>query len=465
MKFNFLRHTSVQTFRIRKLNGGINMSDGPQNIADSQLSQSVNMWFSDGVLKTRPGICADKAAKISETANCNAAGRVIFGGEEYSVITSSEASGRFKVFFLSRKNTVEAGTICFQNQPENMFFYSAGEIFSVAVLDGKSVLYRFCADNKSWLPQEELKLPDNADNIIVSRKRVFLSAGSRLYAADLSAPCEFREICGVGNGEKITALLEYEKRLIIFKQNSMFIMEPDSGSIIPVSDSIGCVNSKTAVVCGEYPVWLNRNNEVCILIDRVIRAPFPLIGKLGQDKFALNLGGHYLLISGEKAVIMDFENPGSIKWHYWSFQGLRPLCGLPGENGMAVLSVGSNVCFSAYFSGETDTDISSSGAAICKKIRCGCTTKCFDFGISEKKYIENIFLSVAARGQIEVRINGRNSERVNLGLPDLDSGCGTFKSVRLIPHMHAVKSVYITLNSDDAFSLDEIMIYFRNAGL
>lgn len=464
LRFSFLRHTSVQTFRIRKLNGGINTTDRPQNISDGQLSDSVNMWFSDGVLKTRPGICADKSSIISGAAEYNAAGEISFGGEEYAVITYREDSARFKLFFMSRKGTLDAGKLCLKSQPERLFFYSAGGIFSAAVFGEKISFYSFCETDKSWRICAELKLAYTAESIISLGEKVFLAAGNGLYAAKLSAPSEFEKVCEVGGTEKITGLLKYEEKLIIFKQSSLFIIDPKNGIITTLSDNIGCESVETAVICGGYPVWLNRKNEVSILTDKVISIPSGLLNGLGSKRRAVSFGKCYLLISGEKAVIMDCENIGSIRWYYWSFQGLSPICGIPGS-GMAVLNSSSDACFAACFSGETDTDMLASGDVVCKKIKCCCTTKYFDFGISEKKYIENIFLSVAAKGQIWVRINGKSSERINLGLPDLDNGCGTFKSVRLIPHLHAVKSVYITLEADDVFSLDEIMIYFRNAGL
>ena len=459
MKFNFLRRTSVQTFRIRKLNGGINLSDEPYRVGDNQLTGGVNVWFENGTLKTRPGIAAKDTA-IIRYAGLNPAGEIIFKGEKYRVLTALDSPLRVKIFFLSKQMVLEAGTLLFDKRPERIFFYSAGEAYAIAAFEDKSNVYIFCEDTGEWSIKAELAV--KTENVISFGGTVFLTEGNRMFAAEDYAPHKFCELCSVGNREKITGFLEYKEKLIVFKESAVFIFDLVSRDPFQICE-IGCNNPKTAVNCGGYPIWLSPNNEVCLFNGRVISVLCPLASELGKNKFAIDVNGCYLLISGQKAVIIDTAETGKLKCFCWDFGDIRLLCGLPGGNG--IIAFYGDVCCAAVFEGYTDIIRLPDGKILKKKIKCGFSTKNFDFGISEKKQLENIFISVAAKGQIEVSINGRNTERINLGLPDIDNGCGTFKSVRIIPHMHAVRSVYITLKADDAFSLDEIMIYFRNAVL
>ena len=58
MKFSSLSEKSEKIYRVRKLDGGINNSELPNNIADNELTKAENMDFCDGVLQTRPGLSA-----------------------------------------------------------------------------------------------------------------------------------------------------------------------------------------------------------------------------------------------------------------------------------------------------------------------------------------------------------------------------------------------------------------------
>ena len=89
-------------------------------------------------------------------------------------------------------------------------------------------------------------------------------------------------------------------------------------------------------------------------------------------------------------------------------------------------------------------------------------TKSFDFGsMSNRKLIDSISVSASSKARLEVLINGRRFETLNLGEPDIDYTCGTLKSVKLIPHLSPVKSLQLKFSSDGAFSLGELIINYR----
>lgn len=57
MSFSLMNKRSRQAVVVPELSGGMNLRDSVSMIQDNQLTDAVNVWFKDGVLKTRPGIC------------------------------------------------------------------------------------------------------------------------------------------------------------------------------------------------------------------------------------------------------------------------------------------------------------------------------------------------------------------------------------------------------------------------
>lgn len=60
MKFTSLDEKREKSCRIKSLDGGVNLSLEPHNIADNELSSAENVEFEGGVLKTRAGLSADE---------------------------------------------------------------------------------------------------------------------------------------------------------------------------------------------------------------------------------------------------------------------------------------------------------------------------------------------------------------------------------------------------------------------
>lgn len=59
MKWPKINRQSLRTVRVPKLSGGVNMRDSVTLVEDNQLTDCLNMWYKDGVLKTRPGLYTD----------------------------------------------------------------------------------------------------------------------------------------------------------------------------------------------------------------------------------------------------------------------------------------------------------------------------------------------------------------------------------------------------------------------
>ncbi len=130
--FPFIRNTPTYTLNISKLSGGVNLRDGLTLINDNQLTDVKNMWFKDGMLRTRPSINSNKTNKIFEVGE----GDVIevknfpdvtfhINGKKYQIVTilESRRDGDHSQFFLNifynefNTNNVEyIGEIGFYNE-------------------------------------------------------------------------------------------------------------------------------------------------------------------------------------------------------------------------------------------------------------------------------------------------------------------------------------------------------------
>lgn len=56
MKYPSIGKQPMRNITIPELSGGLNLRDGISAVNDNQLTQSLNMWFKGGLLKTRPGL-------------------------------------------------------------------------------------------------------------------------------------------------------------------------------------------------------------------------------------------------------------------------------------------------------------------------------------------------------------------------------------------------------------------------
>lgn len=63
MRYPQIGKQPTRTVSVPQLSGGLNLRDSVSMVADNQLTESLNMWFKDGVLKTRPGLVSDNNFK------------------------------------------------------------------------------------------------------------------------------------------------------------------------------------------------------------------------------------------------------------------------------------------------------------------------------------------------------------------------------------------------------------------
>ena len=103
MSFPLMNKRSKQAVVVPEFSGGINLRDSVSMIQDNQLTDAVNVWFQDGVLKTRPALKSYLNENLFESVSAseNIGGlylkaklypenTVIIGGEKYTLQVTRE---------------------------------------------------------------------------------------------------------------------------------------------------------------------------------------------------------------------------------------------------------------------------------------------------------------------------------------------------------------------------------------
>lgn len=143
MKYPHLKPEIVKEYKISALDGGINRYNSPELILDNQLSESRNMWYKNGTLRSRMGVSCIDGSVISDDLYANILRPLEFTKSYFTVdgnncriaylLTGDGYTYEFlKIFFVSEDGTfTSAGSIHFHRvdstafyRLENVFFMS-----------------------------------------------------------------------------------------------------------------------------------------------------------------------------------------------------------------------------------------------------------------------------------------------------------------------------------------------------
>lgn len=307
----------------------------------------------------------------------------------------------------------------------------------------------------------------------------------------------------VGDGNSVNALLSYKNGIIAFKEDAIYNITVNNGSPInssslladnssifstndtftvkKISEGRGLKNKRTCLLCDNNAVWLGSDRRIYALntssfeITELSEAVGDRLDDLSdselQSAFAVEIDKHYLLLTDSKAVIMDYRDRGikTPSWYFWSFNNVKILAGMSYNGKLRLFCLGSDgkVLYTARLSGGEDTEIrlvDDSPQVFKTNVKSSLETKQFEFGsITGKKLIDGIFLAASAKEKLEIIINGKRSYSVSLSESELDCSCGALKSVKLIPHLNAVKSLQLALKAEHGFSLGELSVNYRES--
>ena len=161
MKFGALDQRKEKSYRIRKLDGGINKSELPNNIADNELAAAENTEFRDGILKSRAGLFAANSdiiknetdADISDFSYVVTQTEVYINGEyrriAYENVFDGSSNFIFYIYFLGADGTKQsAGEIYFRRTTDKVFYMPYSILFySGAPIDGGGIFALVTAQN------------------------------------------------------------------------------------------------------------------------------------------------------------------------------------------------------------------------------------------------------------------------------------------------------------------------------
>lgn len=328
-----------------------------------------------------------------------------------------------------------------------------------------------CSNNNSTNLKKVFRMTESiwfggTANGISSGSRLFLCGNTEtkekslvLWSA-LDNPLYFNEnnFVYVGNkSESVVAFGRQGENLIIFKPNEMYysyystsnnidaddlinqtVVDYEASSvrfpIIQLSSGVGCDCPKTIQLCRNRLVWLNSNGKVCTLVSANQYSEMSVyivsdmvdkrIKEYDDEKLKMatahDLDGHYVLMIGCDAFVMDYNSYGYthiysyskkedanvlIPWYYWRFN-------VEGSN---ITFFGFRDFIFSIYDGSTEGNGQLKLCILCdeknssftqEKTTCSFTTKLFDFsGGNYLKNVDRVSIGFGNNNGVPININ------------------------------------------------------------
>ena len=335
--------------------------------------------------------------------------------------------------------------------------------------------------------------------------RVYLAGGQNgnvLMLAKCENPLYFpqRSTVNVGGSEEIIALSIQSKKIIALKSNETYFVTLRKGDRINeigliadndtlfktadtlncelISKSIGCGFKNTVCKVNGKTVWLGNDRKVYALnsigFDDIIDLSknAKTYGYDCEESFAVSDGQYYFLIAGNDALVCELSEVSKPKWYFWKFDsGISLGGGFYKNRTLYFLCFADNSGFFyvSRFSGDFDTKMyyDSDSNIKSRDVNIGSfiETKAYALsGLTQKNTVESIYLALSGKGRVEIKINGRHIDFVDLRFSTDDYDKGEYKTVMLTPHLYNTERVKIEASSSDAFALRDIEIFYRKTG-
>lgn len=340
----------------------------------------------------------------------------------------------------------------------------------------------------------------------VYESRIIISGGERgneVFVADYNSPLYFPQNSsikvGLGDSEindfkikdgKIIAFKKSEIYALTLKtgdrindisllaDNDKFFTANDSFSCRLITNQAGSCDRKLAANINDYIVFMGPDGRAYMLTSLDANGIVCISDCLGEQfndfkyaDFSFVGGNKYLIFKNNKAFVAEIISQNKVIWHYWEFPDNFKISGGFGANKLLYLlcvSGESRLSYIASLNGCKDSYLESDEEIITKTelpVKSYITTKHFDLSqYSARKSIESIYLSLASKGTIGISVNGKQIADVNFRLTNEEYDKCEYKSVKLMPYINGINSVYITLCSENGMSIGEIEINYRKQG-
>ncbi|MBQ8741092.1 MAG: hypothetical protein IJY79_06040, partial [Clostridia bacterium] len=417
-----------------------------------------------------------------------------------------------------------------------------GYVLVNAVCDVSADAHKvYCMTRSTWF--------GGAANGINGGSRLFLCGNTEekeknlIMWSGVNNPLYFNENCYAYVGDKsqaVTAFGQQGENLIIFKESSTYysyyatnseidaealinqsVVDYEVNSeyfpIVQLNNTIGCNCPDTVQLCRNRLVWTDNDGTVYVLLtkneysERNIYIVSSMIEqKLSKEiaaelktAVACDFDGHYVLIVGNHAYVMDYNSYGyqyihsysksedgnaMIPWYYWEFPknadfSVRRYCpfgnfiiALECDTTLNAFSIISSALNAKNFSGNDnylvvvdryENEISNKT----EKIRCRLQTKLFDMRAPHhSKNIEKVVVGFGNNGGDEITVGlvsnvGTETESVVLASGDTDESDAAYISVKsFYPCARSVRSLGVSLECQGLLTVDSLSLQYRLLG-
>ncbi len=452
--------------------------------------------------------------------------RNLLGGAFYSYYSSDGISSSFRLPFTNIDNTTVICRVYTDTDDYTEWTIYSDSSIAVQVFMGKEIIanidrttgsFFFTVGSGSYaIPimkdyrenniriLAQKNIVNGLENVVSSKfsvrhKNKWLFTGgndkNKIYYADYERPLYFPEVAdneiGISD-EGVNGIVTISDRIIAFKSHSMYEISikdggdfnttsllADNGAIFKKTDTFSvrqlsdiCSSKKnTVAVCGEKLVWLGCDNAIYSLaknsssIEKISHNIDPLLREIGSDIdcYAAGNAENYILSYGRNAIIINLENKNCFYWEFPENLKISGIVSYGGSLSFLYSYNGSNDCYVAGLSGESDILFKGKGYKLETSelpIESRFALKCFDFGtVADKKSVKKVDLRLCTKGKSEITVGDRDIfAKFNLGQSvgnDLLND-----TVTLITDLVGAKYIELSVKGDKGINFGGADIYF-----
>lgn len=326
--------------------------------------------------------------------------------------------------------------------------------------------------------------------------------GNRLYYACYDNPLYFpadSDIDIASADSPITALFAVEDKILAFKESSIYSItlkegapfnktallshnsnifyKNDEFSIRCLNKKIGCKNRFSICSYSGYPIWYGNDDNIYSIsssaniykLSGEITPYFKKQNKFDlQDMASLCTDTHYFLSMANQIIVMEFCESSlkdGVNFYFWDIPSeYKCLGGIAKANNVCFMfeNTRDNCFFTASLSDGDDIMISKN-TPTSYPIKSNLATKVYRLGnLKIKNIINSIYLELASKGNVNIRIQNEKGDFSDFLFDQKRLSKNDDGIIKIIPEINPAKTIQLTLDAEDTFSLGNIEIYYRN---